>query len=70
MITHECDEQGPTFYLIHISYPVLLDNSFAEIGNGVILFSLLHNEQWSVNRILLLLIQTNVLIILVCFPSY
>ena len=36
---YECsNEKSSTFYLIHISYSVLLDSSFAEIGNGVISF--------------------------------
>ena len=47
MITHECDEQGP-IYFIHILYPLLLH------------ILLLHHENCSVNRISRLLLQTNV----------
>ena len=62
MITHACNEQGPTFYLNHVSYPLLLHISSAEIVNDISFLC------YIMNTTALLLMYINKLIILVYFP--
>ena len=57
-------------HFFNISYPLLLEISFAEISNGVLPFFVYYIMKWSVNYMSLLLIQTSKLIILVYFLSY